>query len=99
MVILASFQENPWLAFGAATTLVTGAAYTLWLTKRVIWGKVNNEHVAELTDINKREAFVLAAFAVGVLAIGLWPKPLTDLMEPSIAQLATQLATSKISGP
>ena len=99
MVILASFQQNPWLAFAAATTLITGAAYTLWLTKRVIWGKVNNEHVAELTDINKREAFVLAAFAVGVLTIGLWPKPLTDLMEPSIAQLANQLATSKISGP
>ncbi len=99
MVVLASFQESPLLAFGAATTLVTGAAYTLWLTKRVIWGKVNNEQVAELTDINKREAFVLAAFAAGVLAIGLWPKPLTDLMEPSIAQLATQLATSKISGP
>ena len=99
MVILASFQQHPLLAFAAATTLITGAAYTLWLTKRVIWGKVNNPHVAELTDINKREGIVLAAFAAGVLVIGLWPKPLTDLMEPSIAQLATQIATSKLSGP
>ena len=99
MVILASFQQHPVLAFAAATTLITGAAYTLWLTKRVIWGEVNNAHVAELTDINKREGFVLAAFAAGVLVIGLWPKPLTDLMEPSIAQLATQIATSKLSGP
>lgn len=99
MVILASFQQHPLLAFGAATTLITGAAYTLWLTKRVIWGKVANHHVAELQDINARETLVLAAFAIGVLAIGLWPKPLTDLMEPSIAQLTTQLATSKLSGP
>ena len=98
MVILASFQQHPWLAFAAATTLITGAAYTLWLTKRVIWGEVNNPHVAEMKDVNRREAFMLAAFAAGVLIIGLWPKPLTDLMEPSIAQLANQLATSKLSG-
>ncbi|MDO5609325.1 MAG: NADH-quinone oxidoreductase subunit M [Pseudomonadota bacterium] len=98
MVILASFQHNPWLAFGAATTLITGAAYSLWLTKRIIWGEVNNPQVAELTDINLREGFVLAAFAVGVMVIGLYPKPLTDLMEPAIAQLANQLATSKLTG-
>lgn len=99
MVILASFQQHPLLAFAAATTLITGAAYTLWLTKRVIWGDVGNAHVAELKDINPREWIVLGTFAVGVLAIGLWPKPLTDLMEPSIAQLASQLATSKLVGP
>ena len=99
MVILASFQQHPLLAFAAATTLVTGAAYTLWLTKRVIWGDVGNAHVAELKDINPREWIVLGTFAVGVLAIGLWPKPLTDLMEPSIAQLASQLTTSKLVGP
>ena len=98
MVILASFQKHPLLAFAAATTLITGAAYTLWLTKRVIWGKVENAQVAGLVDINVRETVVLAAFAAGVLLIGIWPKPLTDLMEPSIAQLATQLATSKLSG-
>jgi NADH-quinone oxidoreductase subunit M len=99
MVVLASFQQHPLLAFAAATTLVTGAAYTLWLTKRVIWGEVGNAHVAEMKDINPREWIVLGTFAAGVLAIGLWPKPLTDLMEPSIAQLATQLATSKLVGP
>ena len=99
MVILASFQQHPLLAFGAATTLITGAAYTLWLTKRVVWGKVANPQVAALADVDRREALVLAAFAAGVLAIGVWPKPLTDLMEPSIAHLATQIATSKLSGP
>jgi len=96
MVILASFQEHPLLAFAAATTLITGAAYTLWLTKRVIWGEVTNAHVAEMRDINAREWIVLGVFAAGVLLIGLWPKPLTDLMEPSIAQLAGQLSATKL---
>ncbi|MCM2335275.1 MAG: NADH-quinone oxidoreductase subunit M [Pseudomonas sp.] len=96
MVILASFQKHPLIAFTAATTLIVGAAYTLWLVKRVIWGEVGNAHVAELEDINPREAFVLGAFAVGVLLLGIWPKPLTDLMEPSIAQLAAQIAASKL---
>jgi len=96
MVILASFQRHPLLAFAAAFTLIIGAAYTLWLVKRVIWGEVANPHVAELTDINRREAFVLGAFALGVLLLGVWPKPLTDLMEPSIAQLAAQIASSKL---
>jgi len=96
MVILASFQQHPLVAFAAATTLITGAAYTLWLTKRVIWGDVTNAHVAEMHDINVREWIVLGVFAAGVLLIGLWPKPLPDLMEPSIAQLAGQLAATKL---
>ena len=96
MVILASFQKHPLIAFAAATALVIGAAYNLWLVKRVIWGEVGNAHVAELEDINPREAFVLGVFAVGVLLLGVWPKPLTDLMEPSIANLAMQIATSKL---
>jgi NADH-quinone oxidoreductase subunit M len=96
MVILASFQKHPLLAFAAATTLITGAAYTLWLTKRVIWGDITNPHVAEMQDIDMREWIVLGVFAAGVLLIGLWPKPLTDLMEPSIAQLASQLAATKL---
>jgi len=96
MVILASFQQHPLLAFGAATTLITGAAYTLWLVKRVIFGEVANAHVAELEDINMREWIVLGTFAIGVLLLGVYPKPLTDLMEPSIAQLASQLAASKL---
>jgi NADH-quinone oxidoreductase subunit M len=96
MVILASFQQHPLLAFAAATTLITGAAYTLWLAKRVIWGEVGNAHVAELKDMSPREWIVLGVFAAGVLLVGIWPKPLTDLMEPSIAQLASQLAATKL---
>jgi NADH-quinone oxidoreductase subunit M len=96
MVILASFQAHPLLAFTAAMTLVIGAAYTLWLVKRVVFGDIGNAHVAELEDINPREWIVLSVFAAGVLLIGLYPKPLTDLMEPAIAQLASQLATSKL---
>jgi len=96
MVILASFQKHPFIAFGAATTLVITAAYTLWLYKRVFFGEVANAHVAELKDINGRETFVLSVFAAGVLALGLYPKPLTDLMEPAIAKLATQIAVTKL---
>lgn len=96
MVILSSFQHHPLIAVAAAITLIVGAAYTLWLVKRVIWGDVGNAHVAELQDVNAREAFVLAAFAAGVLILGIWPKPLTDLMEPSIANLAMQIAASKL---
>jgi NADH-quinone oxidoreductase subunit M len=96
MVILASFQSHPLLAFTAAITLILGAAYTLWLVKRVIFGEVANAHVAELEDLNMREWIVLGVFAVGVLALGVYPKPLTDLMEPSIAQIASQLAASKL---
>ncbi|MDQ3024107.1 MAG: NADH-quinone oxidoreductase subunit M, partial [bacterium] len=70
--------------------------YTLWLVKRVMFGEVANAQVAELEDLNPREALVLGVFAAGVLLIGVWPKPLTDLMEPSIAQLAGQLAATKL---
>src|SRR3546814_362386 len=96
MVILASFQQHPLIAFAAATTLITGAAYTLWLAKRIIWGDITNPKVATMQDMDKREWIVLGTFAAGVLLVGLWPRPLTDLMEPSIAQLAGQLAASKL---
>ncbi len=96
MVIVASFQKHPVIALTAAATLVIGAAYTLWLVKRVMYGEVANAHVAEMKDLNGREILVLGVFALGVLALGIWPKPLTDLMEPSIAQLAMQLANSKL---
>jgi NADH-quinone oxidoreductase subunit M len=96
MVILASFQANPWLAVGAGVTLVVGAAYTLWLVKRVVFGDVANRHVAELKDIDAREALVLGAFAVAVLLVGLWPAPLVELMDASIAQLAQQIVASKL---
>ena len=96
MVIVASFQMHPMIALAAASTLIIGAAYTLWLIRRVMYGEIGNAHVAELKDISKREALVLGLFAAGVLAIGIYPKPLTDLMEPSIANLAMQLANSKL---
>ncbi len=99
MVILAAFQKHPLIAFAAAFTLILGAAYTLWMVKRVVFGEVGNAHVAGLKDINAREWIVLGTFAAGTLLIGVWPKPLTDLMEPSIAQLAQQLAASKLTGP
>ncbi|HET7845062.1 MAG TPA: NADH-quinone oxidoreductase subunit M [Xanthomonadales bacterium] len=95
MVIVASFQAQPWFAIGAAVTLVVGAAYTLWLVKRVVFGEVANHHVAALTDINRREAIVLGTFAAFVLLVGLWPAPLIELMDASIAQLVKQIAISK----
>jgi NADH-quinone oxidoreductase subunit M len=96
MVILATFQQSPLVAFGAATTLVLGAAYTLWLVKRVVFGKVANAHVAELQDMNFREVIVLGTFAIGVLLIGVYPKPLTDLMGPAVSRLSSELAVSKL---
>jgi NADH-quinone oxidoreductase subunit M len=96
MVILAAFQYKPLVAFAAATTLVLGAAYTLWMVKRVVFGDVANAHVAELTDINAREAWVLGIFAAGTLLIGVYPKPLTDLMDASIVQLVSQLTATKL---
>jgi NADH-quinone oxidoreductase subunit M len=96
MVVIAAFQYQPLVAFAAATTLVLGAAYTLWMVKRVVFGDVANAHVAALQDINAREAWVLGVFALGALAIGVYPKPLTDLMDASLVQLVGQLATSKL---
>ena len=96
MVILASFQANPWYALGAAVTLVVGAAYTLWLVKRVAFGEVANQNVAQLTDINAREALVLGGFAVAVLVVGIWPAPLVKLMDAPIANLVQQLVVSKL---
>jgi len=96
MVILASFQWHPLAAFGAATTLIIGAGYSLWLYKRVFFGEVGNAHVAEMKDINGREWLVLGVFAVGTLVLGFYPRPLTELMEPSIAKLAMQIASSKL---
>jgi NADH-quinone oxidoreductase subunit M len=95
MVILASFAMNPWVAAGAAFTLIIGAAYTLWLVKRVIFGAVSNDHVAHLQDINPREAVMLAAFAAGVLIVGIWPAPLTHLMDASVKLIVDHLLASK----
>jgi NADH-quinone oxidoreductase subunit M len=96
MVIIASFKANFWYAFLAATTLILGAAYTLWMVKRVLYGEVANNNVAELKDLNSREFIVLAILAVSVLLIGLWPAPLVDMMNSSIEQLLAQIAQSKL---
>jgi NADH-quinone oxidoreductase subunit M len=96
MVILASFKANFWYAFLAATTLVLGAAYTLWMVKRVIFGEVANNQVAGLSDLNRREYFVLGILALAVLLVGLWPAPLVDLMSATVQQLVEQLGQSKL---
>jgi len=96
MVIIASFKANFWFAFLAATTLVLGAAYTLWMIKRVVYGEVANDNVAELEDLNTREFIVLAVLAVSVLLVGLWPAPLVDMMNTTIEQLMQQISQSKL---
>lgn len=97
MVILASFKYSAVVAFLAATTLIVGAAYTLWLVKRVLFGEIKSGEVAELRDINSREFVMLALLAGAVLLLGLWPQPLTDVMDASIRQLIPYLLQSKIA--
>jgi NADH-quinone oxidoreductase subunit M len=96
LVILASFQASPWIAFAAATILVLGAAYTLWMYKRVIFGDVANEQVAELKDLTATEKFCLWALAIAVLAFGLWPAPLFEVMEASTQNLLEHMLVSKL---
>jgi NADH-quinone oxidoreductase subunit M len=97
MVIVASFRASFWYAFGAATILVLGAAYTLWMIKRVVYGEVGNAGVAKLQDLNHREFIVLGALAAAVLLLGLWPAPLVDMMAVSVEQLLEQLGRSKLA--
>jgi NADH-quinone oxidoreductase subunit M len=97
LVILASFKANVWYAFLAGTTLVLGAAYTLWLVKRVIFGEIANDKVAGLKDLNGREFLVLGILAAAVLLVGLWPAPLLDVMRASTQHLAEQLLLSKVA--
>ncbi|MDP1524699.1 MAG: NADH-quinone oxidoreductase subunit M [Rhodocyclaceae bacterium] len=96
MVILGAVKYNFWIGFLAATTLILGAAYTLWMVKRVIFGAVANSHVAELTDINSREFLFLALLAFCVLAMGLYPYPFTDVMHASVDNLLKHVAVSKL---
>ena len=96
MVIIASFKANFWFAFLAASILVLGAAYTLWMIKRVIYGEVKNDDVAELKDLNRREYIVLGLLAAAVLLIGLWPGPLVDMMSVTIDQLVEYAGRSKL---
>jgi len=95
MVIIASFHASFWYAFLAATTLVLGAAYTLWMVKRVIYGDVANQNVAELLDLERREFIVLGVLAIAVLLVGLWPAPLIDMMEVTIEHLVEQAGHTK----
>ena len=96
LVILAVFKAGFWYAFLAATTLILGAAYTLWMVKRVVFGAVANEGVAGLTDASGRELLVLALVAAGVLGLGLWPAPLADVMAASVDHLVLQMTRSKL---
>ncbi len=96
LVVIASFKANFWFAVLAATTLILGAAYSLWLVKRVVFGEVGNEQVAQLQDINGREFFILASLAVMVLLFGLWPAPLIEVMEVSLENLIAHVAVSKL---
>jgi len=95
LVILSSFKANFWYAFLAATTLILGAAYTLWMVKRVIFGAVANEGVASLADITAREFLVLALLAVFVLGLGLWPAPLVEVMTASVENLVEHVMQQK----
>ncbi len=96
MVILAAFKANFWFAFLAGMTLILGAAYSLWLVKRVIFGEVGNDNVAALKDINAREALVLGVLAVAVLLLGVWPQPLLEVMHATVDHLLAHIAQSKV---
>ncbi|HEY8118106.1 MAG TPA: NADH-quinone oxidoreductase subunit M [Methylophilaceae bacterium] len=98
LVILGAIQENFWYAFLAATTLIFGAAYTLWMVKRVFFGAVANQHVAELQDLSKREFFILAVLALMVIGFGVYPQPLTEMTHATVDNLLSHLAQSKIAG-
>ena len=96
LVIMGTMSVNFWYTLAAATTLIFGAAYTLWMYKRVVFGEVTNDKVAALTDINSREVLVLGLLALAVLFIGLYPKPLTDVLNVSITSLLEHVAVSKL---
>ena len=96
MVIMSAFNANFWYAFLAGTTLIIGAAYTLWMVKRVFFGEVTNEHVAKLEDLNIREFFILAILAVAVIGMGVYPAPLLDVMGPTVDNLIQHIGHSKL---
>jgi NADH-quinone oxidoreductase subunit M len=96
MVILGAIKYNFWVGFASASALIFGAAYTLWMIKRVYLGPVTNDHVKKLNDINSREFVMLALLAIAVLAMGIFPKPFTDVMDVSVAELLKHVALSKL---
>ena len=96
MVILGAVKFNFWIGLLAATALIFGAAYSLWMVKRVIFGDIVHEHVRELVDLNKREFFMLGLLAIMTLYMGLYPKPFTDVMHASVVNLLSHVAQSKL---
>lgn len=96
MVILASFQANFWYAFLGALTLILGAAYTLWMVKRVFYGEIANDGVRALQDLNTREFVIMATLAIAVLVLGLWPAPVVDVMHASVENFLQHIAVSKL---
>lgn len=96
MVILAAVKFNFWVAFFASTTLIFGAAYTLWMTKRVFFGNVTNHHVAELSDLNKREFLILGILAILVIGFGVYPQALTEVMQATSTEFLKHMAISKL---
>ncbi len=97
MVIIAAFKANFWFAFLAGTTLILGAAYSLWLVKRVFYGNVANDAVAALSDLTRREWFLMVVLAAFVLGVGIWPFPLIEMMEASVQNLVEHIMQSKLS--
>jgi NADH-quinone oxidoreductase subunit M len=97
MVIIGAVKFNFWIGMLAATALIFGAAYSLWMVKRVVFGAITHDHVAKLTDLNKREFFMLGVLAIAVIAMGVYPAPFTDAMQVSVADLLKHVATSKIA--
>lgn len=97
MVIIGAVKFNFWIGMLAATALIFGAAYSLWMVKRVVFGAITHDHVAKLSDINAREFFMLGVLAIAVIAMGLYPAPFTDAMQVSVADLLKHVATSKIA--
>ena len=96
MVILSVFQDNAWIAIATALSLIIAAGFSLWLVKRILYGEVGNANVATMKDISGNEVWMLGAYAAAVIALGVFPKPLTDLMQSSVAQLATQIIATKL---
>jgi NADH-quinone oxidoreductase subunit M len=96
MVILASLQKNFWFAFLASTTLILGAAYTLWMVKRVFFGEIANSHVAEFVDLNKRELLILTTLAILVIGFGVYPQPMTEMTHATVTQFLNHMAITKI---
>jgi NADH-quinone oxidoreductase subunit M len=96
MVIMGAVQYHFWIGLLAATALILGAAYSLWMVKRVIFGKIANHHVAELSDINGREFFMFVVLAIAVMVMGLYPAPFTDTMQVSVSDLLQHVSISKL---